>query len=341
MSYTGRVTIGPMQQCPGCSRHLFVDEQSCPFCGAALRTVTSRSSLAAIVLGVALTACGGSGSTNAGDSAGEDTGESSTTSDTGGTETGETGTETDTGDTSSESDSADTDDAPGSFYAGATDMGPNTFCDVWAEDDCPDGEKCTATSGWYFNECRQILGDGQPGDECTIYDEWDSGDDDCGAGALCWGADPDTKLGVCVELCSGSPDDPVCSGDNTCFIFNNGFLPVCVAACDPLMAGADCPIDGELCVNAEDGEGFACVPGNNDLNAYGEPCDNLNSCEAGLICTEDFNVPGCDGDCCTQYCAVGSPETCPDFGDGQDCVPYFEMGMAPDGYEDVGVCSGP
>ena len=329
-----------MQQCPGCSRHLFVDEQSCPFCGATLRTVTSRSSLAAIVLGVALSACGGQGSTNAEDSGGEETGESSTTSDTGGTETGETGTETDTGDTSSESDSADTDDSPGSFYAGPSDVGSNNACDIWAGD-CPEGEKCTPTDGWYDNECRLIMGDGAPGDACNVFGPWDSGDDDCADGALCWGVDPDTQIGHCVELCSGTPQDPTCSGDETCFVFNDGYLPVCVDACDPLMAGADCSIGGDLCVNDELGEGFACVPGIGDLGAYGDACDGRDSCQAGLICSNEHDVSGCNGSCCTQYCEVGKPETCPDFGNGQDCVPYFEMGMAPDGYEDVGVCSGP
>ena len=45
---------------------------------------------------------------------------------------------------------------------------------------------------------------------------------------------------------------------------------------------------------------------------------------------------GAQTGCCTPYCPVdGGPDPC---NMGEECVAFFVEGMAPPGYENVGVC---
>jgi hypothetical protein len=83
------------------------------------------------------------------------------------------------------------------------------------------------------------------------------------------------------------------------------------------------------------------VPSSENLGV-GEPCEFANACAVGLICAAAEVLPDCAGvGCCTPFCNV-------EWGDAQcealtatSCVPFFEVGMAPPGYELVGICISP
>ena len=79
------------------------------------------------------------------------------------------------------------------------------------------------------------------------------------------------------------------------------------------------------------------------LIPYGTPCTYANSCNPGLLCinAEAVPEPACSTatDCCSDICDTTLPNMCQ--GAGQECVPFYEMGMAPPNYETVGVCAIP
>jgi hypothetical protein len=60
---------------------------------------------------------------------------------------------------------------------------------------------------------------------------------------------------------------------------------------------------------------------------------------AGNICLDATVVPDCLGSaCCSSFCNINlGPEQC-DALPGTACVSFFEPGLAPIGYEHVGVC---
>jgi hypothetical protein len=268
------------------------------------------------------------------------TSESGSTNESGSTST----TVADTSD-SSESGSTftDTDDTAnnttntsGSFYAGPSpDYAPISECDSFAQD-CPEGEKCVpygSTGGnWDANKCVPILGDGQPGDPC-IYGGTVEATDDCGAESHCWDVmDVDGQaLGVCTAFCTGSPDDPICPPDTACIITNEGSINLCVSTCDPLLQ--DCG-SGLACYwySVE----FFCVFTTQDTS-LGEPCGFINDCAGGLACMPNESLPDCAGSaCCASYCSIMAAAPCPQM--GTECSAFFDEGMAPPDYEDVGVC---
>jgi hypothetical protein len=81
-----------------------------------------------------------------------------------------------------------------------------------------------------------------------------SGIDTCELGAMCWNVDTDGD-GTCIEICSGSSDDPQCTTPGTtCAIANGGAIAVCMPTCDPLIG--DCPA-GQGCYPV--GEALACA----------------------------------------------------------------------------------
>jgi len=295
----------------------------------------------AIVLGLMLAACASRGGSSASDEGATESGEEGTTADT----TEETGTaSTETGESSTtESDATDTDDGCAGFYAGCPDAPSYWPCDIW-EQDCPDGQKCTAfaTSGasWDAHKCVPVVGDGAPGDDCTATDGSPvSGNDDCAHGSMCWSIDADTGIGYCVAFCSGSPGDPECGMGTACEV--DDVLPLCLSQCDPLGDGAECPDAAKLCIPDPGGQGFFCVPPGESSGGYGEPCQFVNDCAQGLFCAGADFVPGCEAEgCCSEFCDLGQPNTCMGAGDGQICVPWWE-GMAPPGHEDVGACAIP
>ncbi len=222
------------------------------------------------------------------------------------------------------------------------------MCDVWAQD-CGKGEKCMpyANNGggaWNATRCSPLdPGAASVGDPCTVDGTGVSGADDCERDAMCWNVDPETGTGTCVAFCEGSEANPVCTDpETTCNILNDGVLILCLPNCDPLLG--DCN-EGENCYPTAGV--FSCVPDASDRGgAYGDPCQFLNVCDAGLFCSLPAGVPGCTGaeGCCTPYCDVSEPDasaSCPGAAGGQECVPWYDEAQPPPGYEDVGACAIP
>jgi hypothetical protein len=208
-------------------------------------------------------------------------------------------------------------------------------CDPWAQD-CPRGEKCMpwANDGgpaWNDVKCSPLARDPrQPGEPCTVEGSGVSGIDDCDVGAMCWEVDPETNMGTCVAMCSGSPDDPQCPGEcDVCRISGEGVLIVCLPSCDPL--GAPCPA-GEACYPAPDGL-FACLPDGSgpDEGGAGSPCYSVDGCDPGLFCSGADLVPGCEGGvgCCAPYCDTAAADPCPGAAPGVACVSWWEEGQEP------------
>jgi len=218
-------------------------------------------------------------------------------------------------------------------------------CDQWSQD-CPEGQKCMPYSGdgdnsWESLKCTPVMENaGSVGDPCTVEGSGVSGIDNCQEGVMCW--DVVDGVGVCVAQCIGSPDLPDCAQEMTsCFISNDGVLTLCLPFCDPLLQ--DCPGD-DLCIpNPQDNQAFLCV-----LDASGEEgqeydaCEYINACDKGFMCANPEIATECDPmaiGCCIAFCDIGEAGVC--TGQNQECLPWYEMGMAPPGYETVGVCGIP
>jgi len=214
------------------------------------------------------------------------------------------------------------------------DFGGVSECDPFMQD-CPEGEKCVpygSTGGnWDANKCVAVTGDGAEGDTCT-YGGVVEATDDCGDGLHCWDVmDVDgMAVGVCTAFCTGTADNPSCGPGTSCLIANDGSINLCVTNCDPLLQ--DC------------GSGLACFWANGNFNCIfttqdiplGEPCGFINDCVAGTGCLTAEVMPNCNGSaCCGSFCDLSDP-TCPQM--GTECSSFFEEGMAPPGYENVGVC---
>lgn len=217
-------------------------------------------------------------------------------------------------------------------------------CNVWTQD-CPRGEKCMpwANDGggvWNGTRCTTVIASpGQPGDACTVEGSGTSGIDSCDVSSMCWNVDGASNQGTCVGFCEGSELSPVCPDPSTgCSISNDGVLILCLNRCDPLTQ--DCS-DSEACYPEENG--FFCSPDASgpDLGVYGDPCEFLNVCDAGLFCSDPATVPNCSGaqGCCSEFCDMAAPDVrCSGADDGQVCTAFFAEGEAPPGYEDVGIC---
>lgn len=293
--------------------------------------------------GLLLAVLGSCGTTPTGTDAGDETTSSTSSGGTG------TGTEGDGGSTEDEESDGGEESDTGCPFQCQVDLPPGPeACDIWDPDSCFEGDKCTAYatmgSSWDANKCVPIMGDGEPGDDCVATDgSGVSGNDDCGKGSMCWDIAGDTMTGYCVAFCTGSPDEPSC-GDQCsatiCAIYNNGVLPLCLPSCDPINGGADCANPENLCISDPGGQGFICVLGGGQMGEYGSECQYANSCDPGLLCAPADRVPDCQGaqGCCTYFCDTTMGNTCPDADKGQECVPWYEMGEAPCGFEHVGMC---
>lgn len=217
-------------------------------------------------------------------------------------------------------------------------------CSIWNQTDCGEGQKCMpyiddGGAAWNATRCVPIQPlAGAPGDACSAINSGGSGEDTCGAGAMCWGTDPETLQGICISFCEGSEANPTCADPSaSCSIANDGALILCLPNCDPLIQ--DCSDPNDACYPI--GEDFVC--GTNasdpDLGNYGDPCEYINVCQTGLSCQDGSVVPGCTAiGCCTPFCDTTDPEAaCP--GEGTECVPFFEEGTAPrPELDSVGVC---
>lgn len=219
-------------------------------------------------------------------------------------------------------------------------------CNLFSQD-CMAGQKCNAwnTDGGIFPngaKCTPIMGEKLPGEGCSLEGNFGAGVDDCVEGSICLDIDNSGKAS-CVAYCGGTMEDPTCPevGDKCAFLFEPT-VPLCFPSCDPLTQ--DCsPV--ETCVPniaALGAEFFVCMPRVFEElpGQYGDACYALSGCDPSFLCIFSENVPGCDGGdyCCSTYCDLDTPESCAQFDETLSCIPWFEMGAATPGYEDVGVC---
>ena len=218
-------------------------------------------------------------------------------------------------------------------------------CDIWAQD-CPDGEKCTAWAddggtGWKANKCVPVSPDPkQAGEACVAEGSAFSGLDDCDKGLMCWNVD-ENYVGYCIEFCMGDPDSIFCSDpDSICYNDSSGVIPLCLPSCDLLLQ--DCPGDTDVCLPI--GDHAVCVFDGSgpEPSVDGDPCEYDTACGPGLFCADADLVPDCQAQgCCASFCDLNEPNTCPLMDQSAECVPLFEMGMAPAGMENVGFCGLP
>jgi hypothetical protein len=297
----------------------------------------SRHNLTSMLLLVAI----GCGPPRAGLGPGDDAESETTGSDT--TSNPDTTTSPGTSDTQTsdpETSDPETSDTGVEFvpkHDGATDDGG---CDPFAQD-CPEGEKCVfyASSGgsWDANKCVPVMGDQMPGEPCWYGGALEA-TDNCDETGACWNAiDVEGELvGICQAFCTGSPDNPECPPKSSCAISGNGSPSLCIDGCDPLVQ--DC------------GPGLACYWANGNFNCIfttegipaGEPCGFINDCAGGNICVAAESLPACAGSaCCTPFCDLELGEGPCGAVPGTSCVPLFEEGAAPPGYDLVGVCMSP
>src|SRR5690606_32558105 len=117
----------------------------------------------------------------------------------------------------------------------------------------------------------------------------------------------------------------------TCIISDT--LNLCVEGCDPVAQ--DCNMGPQFGCYLVEGD-FVCVQ-SPLLIPLGDPCQFVNDCAPGGVCVPGSSLPECDGEsCCT---AVGELDgaQCSAV-PGSVCVPLFEPGEAPIGFEDIGTC---
>lgn len=218
-------------------------------------------------------------------------------------------------------------------------------CDPFAQD-CPVGQKCLpwANDGggsWNATKCSDVGPEpGIDGDPCTVEGSAVSGIDSCEVGFICWFVVGETNEGTCIPQCKGTPDNPECPSGKTCDISNGGVINICLDECDPVTV--NCP-EGQICFPSSAGT-FICDfdASGPDMGAYGDPCEFINVCDPGLFCADAASVPGCNaGGCCSEFCDINEPNTCSGMGDGQECIPWYNEGEAPPGYDHVGGCSLP
>jgi hypothetical protein len=138
-----------------------------------------------------------------------------------------------------------------------------------------------------------------------------------------------TTVGTTPMTTAMTTDEPLDEGPMTTDV--GGDLPQ-GSPCDPFF---DLCEMGLACVGV-DMSGLVCgVPG---VGAQGSPCDKI-ICGAGLLCMQADVLSACMSmlACCTAMCDLSSRGECPM---GLMCEPFYPMGEAPPGYENIGVCVG-
>jgi len=289
-----------------------------------------------------VTACGPTPGTEGSGEADASTSSTSGQAPTTGVDSGtSSGAAADTGTTGEVASSGET--GLDSFTTGPTDS-PTNECDVWLQD-CPPGEKCAAYANddgasWNALKCVPVVDDpALPGEPCAVEGNGISGIDSCDLGGMCWDVDAEDQ-GICIALCTGTPDSPICAPGLTCGIFNEGVLILCFDSCDPLEQDCD---PSDLCVPNQSADGFLCVlqATSEDMDVH-TPCTFDGRCDPGLWCAPSESAVECDPEvdgCCEAFCDLTQPNSCP--GQGQLCNPWYPEGQAPEGDEDVGFCAVP
>lgn len=225
----------------------------------------------------------------------------------------------------------------------ATDAGASE-CNPWSQD-CFECQKCTPvidSDQPFFNNTKCVpvaITPAQPGEACLVTGAVGDGIDNCEKRSICWHVDSDNN-GICVPLCEGTLDSPLCnSEDNLCVLLNE-ILGLCFEKCSPLTA--DCSQADSLCL-PYDVNGFYCSP-----DSWEEPggkyseCSGDYQCDFGNACLGVENSFGCAKEatgCCLPYCNTVLPgDTC-NAQNGEKCIPYYDEVAAPSGYEHLGYCS--
>lgn len=286
-----------------------------------------------IILGVALLAIPGACSTSAESDEALTTLDESLTDPTGDPTTTDTDPDSNTdSDTDSDSDSDPPDEPP-------PDVGElATSCDPWAPD-CAEDEKCSwqLVDSVHLSLCLPLSPEPKlPGETCEVYGGPGSGYDDCALGSICsWVNEQDA--GVCLALCSGTPETPSCEQDPN----NEGEISSVCALCP------DCPsLCLEICSPLVDScsPGYVCKPNAGTFTCtpattvgpgqLGDPCQYSVQCAADFACIDSALVPGCEGaGCCSPFCELDEPE-CPE---AMNCVIWAGDGPPPPG-PSIGVC---
>jgi hypothetical protein len=257
------------------------------------------------------------------------------------------GTGAATGDTGAMDDDTGTPPPSGFITMNDGSGGVSFECDLFAQD-CNEGEKCMpwANDGgpaWNATRCSPLdPNPAQVGDECMVEGTGVSGIDNCDIGLMCWNVD-ETGVGTCEDMCTGSAEAPICENpDDTCAQANDGAIVLCLPECDPLLQECD---EGQACYPINDA--FSCAPdASGDPGVHGDPCEYINSCDPGFICIgADAHTNCMSGNgCCSAVCSLQDSmvtDPCPALDAGQSCEAWFVEGMAPPGYEDIGVCALP
>lgn len=223
------------------------------------------------------------------------------------------------------------------------------MCNIF-DQDCPNGEKCTAFASPHTFipdgiKCVPIPDNPKAHNEpCAVGPEG-LGDDNCDLGSVCLDLDYDGS-GFCLPYCTGDSQNPMCEGsDRTCVKLFFGFdFGNCFKQCDPLVqdcsAGEGCYMDA-IKVG---GTNFVCLPvvQEGKDKVYGDNCIGWSSCEPGYACLYEEFVPGCSGLCCSPWCDTSEGDgPCTDIDPTMSCVPWYAEQDAPPGLETVGVCGIP
>jgi hypothetical protein len=210
-------------------------------------------------------------------------------------------------------------------------------CDPFAQD-CPEGDKCVpyaSTGGtWDALKCVPVSGDQAVGEPCT-YGGAVEATDDCDATSHCWDVQEidGEAIGTCLAFCTGTADMPECPPKTACSTSGSGIINLCIGTCDPILQ--DCN-GGLACFWANNG--FNCIFTTSDIPS-GEPCGFINDCAQGNGCITAEALPSCAGSaCCSPWCLLGDGDLPCEVLPGSTCVPFFEQGMAPPGYEHIGIC---
>lgn len=228
-------------------------------------------------------------------------------------------------------------------------------CSLWCQD-CEDEARCAvvkenAASLDWEKSCLPLLqteaGIGEP---CAVEQD---GTDACEPQTTCFG-------GTCIELCLPGNSAFGCEGTKRCLGLDafggESAFGVCLEPCDPLGL---CPLTGdEICYptisTCEESVDPGCYPLNGDgttfcvprplfpdVHDHGWPCtENLDCDEPPTMCAPAALIAGCEAadGCCADLCNLSSGLPCDFAAQGESCEPLFEIGEAPTGLENVGIC---